>query len=298
MIGPLVVAASLIAAAVDRHGALFAPREVEFPFDDARRLLPTERRAGKLWRSRGLPYDGRPVPLVIFVHGIIFDGQRHHWLTPDRAGPWDARPFLDALVDEGEVAPLVAAVPSQTRDATDPGKLFVDLDFDAFVATVDDALAPWQRVDRERIVVVGHSASACDPRSGALRVMGAKSFRARALLALDGCLAPFGARALATTVGPHDVVVGYQDRVWPERPFAEFRATWAVALEHAWPKGERILERVVLESENAHLEIVEVEARRWLPIFLPPIDGRAWTAVIERRERERIASLPVLDFAL
>lgn len=276
MFGPLTFVASL---AFTLGGAASAPREVEFPFEDAKRLLPGETDAGKLWRSRGLPTDGRAVPLVVFVHGIVFDGKRHHWLTEDRNGPWDARPFMDALVDAGEVSPLVVAVPSQTRDATDPSKLFVGIDFDAFVAAVDQALAPLQRVDRSRIVVIGHSGSACEPGRAAMAALDAKTFTARALLAVDGCFAPSTAPLLARTDRARDVIVTYQEQIWAERPIAEFRARWSAELERAWPHGERVLDRLDLGGENPHLSIVEATARRWLPVLLPPVEGVAWPAI-------------------
>ena len=267
MLDPLAVVASLFFTLAEPQ--LPPPREVEFPFDDALRLLPGQRYGGKAWRSRALPSDGSAVPLVVFVHGIIFDGERHHWLAPDRNGPWDARSFMDELVDAGSVAPLVVAVPSQTRDATDPGKLFVGLDLDAFVRSVDRALAPYQHVDRDRIVIVGHSGSACDPDNAAFAALHAESFTPRALLAIDGCMAKSNAHLLATTAHARDVIVTYQQQIWNERPFDEFRATWERELEQSWPRGLRILERLEPLSDNAHLAIVEQTARRWLPIILP-----------------------------
>ncbi|MBI2393479.1 MAG: hypothetical protein HYV09_28115 [Deltaproteobacteria bacterium] len=288
MIGPLTLVASL---AFTLGGAASAPREVEFPFDDAQRLLPGETDAGKVWRSHGLPTDGRAVPLVVFVHGIIFDGKRHHWLTEDRNGPWDARPFMDSLVDSGEIAPLVVAVPSQTRDATDPSKLFVGLDFDAFVAAVDGALAPLQKVDRSRIVVIGHSGSACEPGRAAMAALDAKTFTPRALLAVDGCFAPSTAPLLARTERARDVIVTYQEQIW-ERPIAEFRARWSAELERAWPHGQRVLERFEPGGENPHLAIVEATARRWLPVLLPPVDGVAWPARARTSITAQLPSLP------
>lgn len=274
MVDPLTIVASLAFMAASAANA-FVPREVEFPFDDATRLLPGEHDGGKFWRSAGLPYDGAEVPLVVFVHGVIFDGQRHHWLTTDPNGPWDARPFLRAMVDDGSVPPLVAAAPSQTRDGTDPGKLFVDLDVDALVNAIDRALAPYQRVDRRRIVVVGHSGSACEPNAGAFSALRSK-LTLRALFAVDGCLHVDGARLLASANNAIDVIATYQETIWPERPFIEFRAAWRAELERNWPRGLRVLERFEPTSENAHLALVELTLRRWLPTVLPNTQP-SWT---------------------
>jgi hypothetical protein len=257
VIGPLGIVASLAFTLVEP--TLPPPREVEFPFDDARRLNPGETHAGKAWRSPGLANDGRAAPLVVFVHGIIFDGQRHHWLTTDRNGPWDARPFMTDLVEHGAIPPLVVAVPSQTRDAHDPSKLFVGLDFDAFVDAVDRAIAPHQRVDRGRVIVVGNSAAACDPDNAALAATRARTFTPRALLAVDGCMAASAARALSAA--KHDVIVTYQEDVWPERPFAEFRKAFLADPQH-------VLERITVKSPNPHLALVEETVRRYLPKLL------------------------------
>lgn len=288
MLDPLTAIASLAFLLTDAD-VLAAPTEIEFPFDDELQLMPGETNAGKVWRSRGLPYDGGAVPLVIFVHGIVFDGLRHHWLTVDPAGPWDARPFLANLVDAGEIAPMIAAVPSQTRDATDPGHLFVDLDFDRFVDAVEKAIAPHQRVDRTRIVVVGHSGAACDPNAS-FTTLRAKSFTTRAFFAIDGCMTASSARTLVSS-NARDVFVVYQETIWNERPFAEFRATWTEELEHHWPRGQRVLERIEPISENAHLALVELTMRRWLPLVLPPIERVAWTASISRQ----LPALPAID---
>lgn len=290
MLGPLSLVASVAFALGSTEWSSQPAREVEFPFQDDLRLLPGESNAGKLWRSHGLRDDGSAVPLVIFVHGIIFDGQRHHWLTVDPAGPWDARPFMGSLVDEGALPPLVVAVPSQTRDATDPGKLFSGLDFDAFVEAVDRALAPHQRVDRARVVVIGHSGSACDPESASFAALHARTFTPRALIAIDGCFAPSTARTLATTTGARDVIVTYQDQIWNERPFAEFRWSFERAAQAAWPRGLRVVDRREPPGENPHLSLVEDTVRHWLPVVLPP-DRLAWTATMSRE----LPALPVLS---
>lgn len=296
MLGPLTALVCTVAALADPGGTALLARESVFPFDDELRLSAGEKNGGKLWRSRGVDDDGAAVPLVIFVHGVIGDGQRHHWLTTDPAGPWDARPFLEDLVDRGEVAPLVAAVPSHTRDGSDPEHLFDDLDFDRFVAAVDATLAPFQRVDRGRVVVVGHSASACGTRGGAFRVLDAQTLRARALFALDGCLGRRDAEVLATAIHVDDLFVGYQSDVWIDRDFEAFRETWARLNGNTKASGTRVLERFTFlggETKNPHLEIVERALRRWLPRVLPAGAPRGLRAV-ERAQRPEPAVDPLV----
>jgi hypothetical protein len=281
--GPLALTASLLLSLGDARGGLLAPRELTFPFDDGHLLAPGDSHAGKLWRSHGLPDDGSAVPLVVFMHGIIFDGRKYHWLSTDSSGPYDARAFVSQLVEEGAIAPLVLAAPSQVRDGTDPGKLFTDLDFDAFVDEVDRQLAPLQRVDRERIVVIGHSGAACGLRSGAFAALTAATFRPRLLLAIDGCLSAESAELLGGTSGAADVVVAYQDSIW-ERDFADFSVRFArrlggecgaAASGPSWScegsTGIRVFERYgEIHGPQAHLQLVQAAMTRWLPRALPP----------------------------
>lgn len=282
MLGPLAIAASLLITIGDPHGDVFAAREIEFPFQDELRLPPGEHGSAKLWRSHGLPSDGRAAPLVIFVHGIISDGQPHHWLTRSAGGAEDAREFVQALVDRGSVAPLVVAAPSQTLYPMDQQRLFVGLDLDDFVDGVDRQLAPFQRVDRSRVVVVGHSGALCAPEAGALAALKAKRFTLHALLYVDGCMGSSEARLIASTRVPRNLVVTYQDGDWTYRQFDAFRATWDLVTAAIPPHGVRSLERYDLVGEGAHVEMVSETVRRWLPTLLPPTDGASWTASLPR----------------
>src|SRR5262249_20189922 len=139
---------------------------------------------------------------------------------------------------------------------------------------------PLQRIDRSRVIVIGHSASACVHGNGAMNVVNAKTFVARALIAVDGCLAPENATLLASTDSVRDVIVSYQDQVWNERPCAEFRERWDQTVQKSWPRGLRIVEKTIFEkAENARLELVEITVRRWLPVLLPAFESKAWTAI-------------------
>jgi hypothetical protein len=258
----------LALCAIDPDGARFAPREVYFPFHDDMLLQPWESLAGKLWRSRGLAYDGREVPLLILVHGITGDLQPYHWLRVDPLGPYDARVFVGDLVDEGLVAPLVVATPSQTRGADTPENMFLGLDFDDFVDAVDRALAPFQKVDRARIVVVGHSASACYSGASSFASLEAKSFHPYALIAVEGCMSGGMGELLAETHGARHVIVSYEPEDW-ERPIAEFYEGWKTGLERAPIGAMRVLDKWSLPVASAHLDIVEASLRRWLPRLLP-----------------------------
>lgn len=270
MIGPLATAASVLLTLSDPHARLVEPREIVFPFEDETLLRPGEHDGGMLWKARGLSSDGRAVPLVVFIHGMTWDGRMHHWLTDDAWSPLgDARPLMQSLVDAGAIPPLVVAAPSQTRDGEDPTKLFLSLDFDAFVDAVDGALAPSQRVDRSRIVVVGHSAGSCYPHAAAYSVLDAKSFRPRALFAIDGCLSRESGELLASTHAADAVIATYETWAWP-RDFDNFVFGWQKGGGTRNDGTMHVLERIDFPSDDLHLEVLHETLRKWLPIVLPP----------------------------
>jgi hypothetical protein len=263
-----VLAAALALCAIDPEGERFASTEIYFPFHDDVLLQPGEAFAGKLWRSPSLAYDGRAVPLVIMVHGITGDLQPYHWLRVDPLGPYDARDFVGELVRAGDVEPLVVATPSQTRGADVPENMFLGLDFDEFVDDVDRALAPFQRVDRARIVVVGHSASACYSRAASFASLDAKTFDPWALVAIEGCMSGGMGELLAETSGAKHVIVSYEPEDW-ERPIGEFYDGWRAGLDRAPLGAMRVLDKWSLPVMNSHLDIVEASMRKWLPLLLP-----------------------------
>jgi len=275
-LGPLALAASVLLTLADPDARLVAPREIVFPFMDDVYLREGEHEGGKLWKSSGIAI-GESVPLIVFVHGITYDGLPHHWLTRDPSGPWDARPFLQAMVDEGRVPPLVVAVPSQTRDHDDPTKLFLGLDLDAFVDAVDAQLAPDNAVDRSRVVVVGHSAAACYPHAAAFAALDAKRFTVQALFAIDGCLSGESGELLATTRGARNVVATYETWAW-ERDFDGFLAGWQRGGGTRNDGTMHVVEQMDFYSENLHLEIVERTLEKWLPLVLPATPQRSLNA--------------------
>lgn len=267
----LIVLAAIV---FQSNASAYVSREIEFSFHDETLLLSGQTQSSKLWRSEGLNYDGSAVPLIIFMHGIIQDLKKYHWLNEDVSLlGYDARNFVSDVVNSHQVAPLVIAVPSQTADSGNPEGLFLKFDFDAFVEAVEHQLLPYQRVDRTHIIIVGHSAGACYQEDSAFASLQAKTFHPYALLAIEGCMSEASAEYLAKTLYAQHVIVSYVPEAWLDRPLQEFRSIWYKTLETHWPLGTRALERYGNSGVNAHLEIVEVVMRRWLPLLLPRINS-------------------------
>jgi len=191
---------------------------VTFDFETARYLNPGQIAGGLAYLSDGAP-RGASVPLVLFLHGLNPVKAMHPWFN---GNPGDLRQTLGQLVRDRDVAPLVIAAPTQSKDALVPRILWPEFDPDAFVAAVEQALEGRAYVDRNAIVMVGHSGGACNPRGGIVgSVFRAKTFVARAVLAVDSCMEPEVADNLLLSADATRVRVYYQPFTWP-RQYAAF----------------------------------------------------------------------------
>lgn len=228
---------------------------------DARRTITFPYRQKKLLYSRngpgGLAYvtpgasRGATLPVVVFLHGLNPDAQVHMWFGPPHG---DLRGTVDALVASGQVAPFVLAAPTHTRFATGARVMWPDFDLADFLDATQAALGESARLDRARVIVVGHSAAGCNPAGGIL----SKSIaRAKAVLAVDTCVDEPTAGALASLAKETSVRFYWQPR-W-QRPVEE--------LADACPACK--FERVPDLGPLGHDAILPATLRRALPELLP-----------------------------
>ena len=232
-------------------------RVVAFPFEDERWLAPGQTHGGSAWVAEGAK---GAVPLVVVLHGVN-DQRRLHPLLD---GEDDVRPTVDALVASGSVTPLVVAAPTHAQNAAFAEVVLPGFDLDAFVDATSAALAPTDaRVDRARVVVVGHSGGACNPTGGLLAV--AKRRGAVVPLALvesDGCVDSYVADALKQAPGETRVMAFWQTWMWPRR-FDTFRQLMAA-------RPSVVLEEVrVPRDVTAHDRALDAALARALPQLLP-----------------------------
>ena len=155
-----------------------------FPYRQ-RTLLYSRDPAGALAYVTSGGAHGESLPVVVFLHGMNREGLVHRWFTGSPQG--DLRQVVEPLVRTGRVAPLILAAPTHTRNATGAASMWPDFELADFLDATDAALAGSARVDRSRVVVVGHSGAGCNPSGG---LLGEGVLRARpvAVVAIDTCV--------------------------------------------------------------------------------------------------------------
>lgn len=238
------------AKAVDVAGS----STVVFPYRQRRLLYSRNAHGGLAYVSSGAA-RGATLPVVVFLHGMNPDELVHPWFGPPYG---DLRPVLESLVTSGKVAPLVLAAPTHTRYATGATAMWPRFDLDDFLDATEAALGGAAKLDRSRVVVVGHSGAGCNAAGGILAESVRRSKRL-ALVDVDGCLDEAIMTPLTEASGSTPVHFFWQ-RTWP-RPIAQ--------LESACPacKVEEITE---LGAGAPHAAILPEALRRVLPVLLPP----------------------------
>jgi hypothetical protein len=217
------------------------------------------------------------VPLVIFLHGTNTTGEPHLWLG---GGGRDLRPLVSGLIKEGKVRPLVVAGPSQTKGAALPWTLWNGFDLDAFVDDLAAATQDVVKIDRDQVVLAGHSGAGCNPSGGlATPSWNTGHVTPLALASIDPCLDEEMGNALAKRPAAISLLVWWQSAVWAREP----EKFWA-ALTADKP-DERVdrMTRLSAPGPNPHDTIVPLAFERLLrelfptdssndddPVVLPP----------------------------
>jgi len=263
LLGVSLVAASLLVGGPGRAEgaphvlASAAPASgatVVFPYRQ-RRLLYSRNASGGLAyvTSRALP--GASLPVVVFLHGMNADEIVHPWFGPPYG---DLRLVLESLVAEGKIAPLVLAAPTHTRYATGATVMWPRFDLGDFLDATEAALGATAKLDRSRVIVIGHSAAGCNGTGGIL-AESVRRAKPLAIVDVDGCVDEASIPALVQAAAAAPVRFFWQ-RTWA-RPIPE--------LESACPacKVEEVTE--LAGGPSPHVTILAEALRRALPELLP-----------------------------
>ncbi len=214
------------------------------------------------------------LPLVVFFHGLNRELIPHRWMGGGNEG--DVRRIVGELVGAGTIEPALLAGPGSVAPAAvSRGASFPAFDLTRFLDRVDERLRGTARVDRSRIVVVGHSGAGCSERGG---IVTARSLEPPplAVVSIDTCMGGTLATALAGASPRTHVVVTWQTASW-ERNFRHFRDLFEKERgKHPEDPGvARALEQLPA-LPRAHDATVAQTLDRWLPRLLPPRpEGRA-----------------------
>jgi hypothetical protein len=233
-----------------------------FPHADERYLLTHQHNGA----AALLPEDvapGTDVPLVIFLHGTNSGGEPHLWLG---GGGRDLRPLASRVTRERKVRPFVVAGPSQTKGAALPRTLWSGFDLDAFVNDVVAATQDAVQIDRQQIIVTGHSGAGCNPSGGlATDFWTAARVRPRALVSIDPCLDEEMGRAFAKRPAELPLHVWWQSAIWARDP----ESFWSALI--ADKPDERVdrMTRLLAPGPNPHDAIVPLAFENMLRELLP-----------------------------
>jgi poly(3-hydroxybutyrate) depolymerase len=221
---------------------------VDFDFHDSRYVLSWQHHGGRAYVPAGV--GDAAVPLVIFLHGTNTGAVLHSWMS-ERSN--DLRPELDQLVERNAIVPAVLAAPSQTRRAS-IRHLWDGFDYGAFVHETQAALGERARIDRNRIVLVGHSGAGCNPEGGLLAAAAArKELPLFGLVAIDVCMKASYGFALGKSRA-RSVSVFWQVESW-KRDYEDFYS--AFLKSRSVPDAELdLFEEVGVPGRDAHNQIV------------------------------------------
>lgn len=213
----------------------------------------------------------RPLPLVVFIHGINPELIPYRWMGGGNEG--DVRRIAAELMESGRAPPfLVAApgavVPAATAVARTSWPRF---DLDRFLDLTADRLRGVATIDRSRVIVAGHSGGGCNATGGIATAVHA-STPVHAALVIDVCMDPDVAAPLARARPTTHVVVAWQTLSWARRPFRDFeRAFQRELAQHTPAPGVlRELEHLRPTEPMPHDAMVPLTLRRWLPSLLSP----------------------------
>ncbi len=230
--------------------------------------------AGRVFVPSATARATGPRPLVVFFHGLNRERIAHRWMGGGDEG--DVRRIVGALVTSGAIEPVVLAGPGSVEPAAvSGGASFPAFDLPRFLDRIEARLAEAgsTRVDRSRVVVVGHSGAGCSERGGIVTALGL-SPAPRAIVSIDTCMGLGLARSLAGAAPTTNVVVTWQTATW-SRGFDAFRLAFDKASkEHpAAPGAARALEALPA-LPRAHDATVAQTLDAWLPRLLPREAGQ------------------------
>jgi len=239
---------------------------IDFAYHDETALLAGQSRAGRVYAPRPLSTGDR-VPLVVFLHGLNSRPVKNMWLGDGIRD--DLRVVVDRLLAKDEIAPLLLAGPSQTRDSVSSSRLWLDFDLAEFTAAVENALLGRAQVRRDAVVLVGHSGAGCNPEGGLARsAANASSALPRAIVAIDTCLDPWVAYKLSQAPAELELFVYFQRDEWP-RPFQDFRLLLAEATPARALGRWKTVEVSDLYKDRHNTIVPEVLARALKELFPP-----------------------------
>lgn len=265
--GALAASASAAPIELTEAERALGGKTIDFEYDGKELKDRARAYSGRIFVHERALSARRKLPLVVFFHGLNKALIPHRWMGGGDEG--DVRKISAALMREGKVAPFVLAGPgSVQKEAVSSPASFPQFDLRRFVELVDENLGDVE-IDREQIVIVGHSGAGCSAKGGIVSGL-ELSPAPLAIVSIDTCMGASLAQALGGADPRTHVVVTWQASSWPREFDAFQREFKKVAAKH--PKAEET--RHVLEElpslAKPHDATVKQTFDKHLPILLRP----------------------------
>jgi hypothetical protein len=252
-------------AAVLATASASASTTVTYPYADEVLLHASEKKGGLAYVTAGVEEADEPAPVVVYLHGLNDCGSVHFWYGLFNT---DLRPLADEIVAGGKVRPFVLAAPSQTYNAGSMSTMWSEFDLDTFLDATDAALPDGVWLDRDAVIVVGHSGAGCNLKGGLLGTLSPfVATRPAGIIAADTCFDTNIGTALGAVPVGTPVFAFYQPFTW-NRDFEPFRTAFKLELERVPGR----VGTIVVEDKNGndpHNAILERALREALPSLIP-----------------------------
>lgn len=212
----------------------------------------------------------KPLPLLVFVHGINSDLIKYRWNGGGNEG--DVRRIVSELIESGQVPPMIVAAPSSVvpQNIVVAPTAWMAFDLDHFVEQTAAKLKGVATIDKTRIIVAAHSGGGCNVKGGIATAIKAKNVHTA--LVIDTCMGTDLASALAQAKKSTNVVVTWQALTWGKRPLTDFRKVFErdVKKTPADAGVLRTLDFMTPKQAMPHDAMVPLTLKKWLPVILPP----------------------------
>jgi hypothetical protein len=242
-------------------------KTVDYEYDASDLKNKTRAYTGRIFFHEKALRSTKPLPLVIFMHGLNRDLIPHRWIGGGNEG--DVRKIVSDLMESGALPPVVLAGPgSVQKDAVSHGASFPVFDHDKFVDQVVEHSKGHADIDRSKIIVTGHSGAGCSDKGGIVAAVNAKQ-PPLAVISIDTCMAGSLATALGRAPPNMHIIVTWQSVSW-ERDYKLFRLRFEREVK-ANPPAEGILRELdnLPALPKAHDATVKQTYDKWLPKLLP-----------------------------
>lgn len=272
---PLVAVLLCLSATVraDEAAQPLPGRTHDYAYDGRDIKHPERAWLGRAYLPRAAAKARRPLPLVVFLHGLNAALIKYRWLGGGKEG--DVRRIVGDLVERGVIGPAVVAGPSSVIASQVTRRASWDyFDLDNFLDRTIERLRGIATIDETRIVVAGHSGAGCST-AGGLATAPQSRRQLLAILSIDTCMGGGLAQRLAAA-GPHThVVASYQNVTWRKRPFGLFRRVFERETKKR-PAAAGVLREIDVQQPRTapHDAMVALAFERWLPQILPPSPRR------------------------